>query len=59
MLKEFAPDVSQWTLVPSGGGVFEVEVDDELVYSKRATGRHATLDEVRAAFRARVDGEHR
>jgi selT/selW/selH-like putative selenoprotein len=28
-------------LIPSRGGVFEVTVDGELVYSKAATGRHA------------------
>jgi selT/selW/selH-like putative selenoprotein len=35
-------------LVRSGGGVFEVEVDGELIYSKRATGRHCTEDEILA-----------
>jgi selenoprotein W-related protein len=28
-------------LIPSRGGVFEITVDGELVYSKAATGRHA------------------
>jgi selenoprotein W-related protein len=27
-------------LIPSSGGRFEVTVDDHLVYSKAATGRH-------------------
>ncbi len=35
-------------LVRSGGGVFEVELDGELIYSKRATGRHCTETEVLA-----------
>ena len=30
----------------SSGGRFEVTVDDALVYSKRATGRHAEPGEV-------------
>jgi selenoprotein W-related protein len=29
------------TLIPSGGGVFEVTAGDELIYSKKQTGRHA------------------
>ena len=33
-------------LVESGGGVFEVTVDGQLVYSKKRTGRHADPDEV-------------
>ena len=33
-------------LIPSSGGVFEVEVNGSLVYSKKATGRHAGAGEV-------------
>jgi selenoprotein W-related protein len=33
-------------LIPSKGGVYEVTVDDNLVYSKLATGRHAEYEEV-------------
>lgn len=39
-------------LVPSSGGVFEVEVDGRAVFSKKATGRHAELDEVLKAVRS-------
>lgn len=38
-------------LVPSSGGVFEVSRDGRLIYSKRATGRHAEWEEVRDALR--------
>jgi selenoprotein W-related protein len=33
-------------LIPSSGGVFEVEVNGSLLYSKKATGRHAGTGEV-------------
>jgi selenoprotein W-related protein len=33
-------------IVPSGGGVFEVTVDGDLIYSKKATGRHAEPEEI-------------
>jgi selenoprotein W-related protein len=39
-------------IVPSSGGVFEVEVDGRLVYSKKATGRHADHEEVLRSIRA-------
>lgn len=39
------PDASV-TLLPSGGGVFEVTVDGALVFSKKALGRHAEPGEV-------------
>jgi predicted Rdx family selenoprotein len=37
-------------LIPSGGGVFDVQADDVLVYSKFQTGRHAEHDEVLEAI---------
>ena len=33
-------------LIESGGGVFEVEVDGSLIYSKKATGRFPEHSEV-------------
>lgn len=29
-------------LIPSGNGRFEVTIDDELIYSKAATGKHTS-----------------
>ena len=44
------------TLIPSKGGVFEVTVDSALVYSKKATGRHADPEAVLAEIRAKARG---
>jgi selenoprotein W-related protein len=38
-------------LIPSKGGVFEVAVDGDLVYSKLETGRHAEYAEVAQPIR--------
>ncbi len=40
-------------LVEAAGGVFEVSVDDELIYSKKATGRHPEWEQVRDALKGR------
>ncbi|MDQ3985487.1 MAG: Rdx family protein [Actinomycetota bacterium] len=40
-------------LIPSRGGVFEVVVDEDLVFSKKETGRHAEPDEVLESIRAK------
>lgn len=53
LLGEFQESLEELTLIPSSGGVFEVEVDGDLVYSKKATGRHPEYDEVSDAIRAR------
>jgi selT/selW/selH-like putative selenoprotein len=42
------------TLVKAGGGVFEITIDDELVFSKKKLGRFPTDEEIDAlAHRAR------
>lgn len=45
-IREEFPD-AEVELIESGGGVFEVERDGELVYSKKRTGRHAEWEDVR------------
>ena len=39
--------------MPSKGGVFEVTIDGDLIYSKKASGRHAKAGEVMGLVRAR------
>jgi len=48
-LNQFRSRIREITLVPSDGGRFEVSLNDELVYSKLQTGRHADPAEVLAA----------
>lgn len=50
-IREEFPD-AEVELIESGGGVFEVEKDGELIYSKKRTGRHAEWDEVRDRLRS-------
>jgi selenoprotein W-related protein len=49
-LKQEFPDIDA-RLIPSSGGVFEVELDGHLVFSKKAKGRHAEPGEVVQAVR--------
>ena len=46
ILGKYEHYIDDITVVPSTGGVFEVNVGDELVFSKKELGRHATIDEV-------------
>ena len=48
MKKAFGADVR---LVESGGGVFEVTVDGDLVFSKKSLGRFPEGDEVARRIR--------
>lgn len=38
-------------IIPSSGGVFEVTLDDKLIFSKKELGRFPDKDEVEAIIR--------
>lgn len=50
LLSNYQHIIEGLNLVPSGGGVFEVEVDGDLIYSKKENGRHAEPGEVLELF---------
>ena len=53
-MDKFESSIDRITLIPGGGGVFEVEVDGDLIFSKKALGRHAEIDEVLKRFKAKL-----
>ena len=46
--------IEQIVLIPSGNGRYEVTIDDELVYSKAATGEHTTNENIIQKTRVRL-----
>ena len=52
-LRETWPD-AEVGMIPSGGGVFEVSLDDTLLYSKKQLGRHAQPGEILGLIRAKL-----
>ncbi len=46
ILKQKKTAVAELTLIPSSGGVFEVEVDGNLVFSKKQQGRFPEWSEI-------------
>jgi selenoprotein W-related protein len=54
LLHHYQHVISDLTLVTASSGTFDVEVDGELIYSKKAVGRHAEPGEVLAIFRERI-----
>jgi len=51
LLGEFEQNISRLTLIPSGGGRFEVMLDDRVIYSKAETGLHPDYEAVAAPLR--------
>ena len=50
LLSNYQHVIKELTMAPATGGVFEVEVDGDLIYSKKGTGRHAEPGEVLQLF---------
>ena len=57
ILHDYQHVVSDFSLVTSRGGTFDVEVDGTLIFSKALTGRHANPGEVLGLFRDFVGDE--
>ncbi|RME07512.1 MAG: SelT/SelW/SelH family protein [Anaerolineae bacterium] len=57
LLNKYESHIQELTLIPSDGGRFEVSMDDELIYSKLKTGRHAEVNEILTAVGARISQE--
>jgi selenoprotein W-related protein len=51
LLHDYQHVIAELRLVTGSGGVFEVVVDGEVLYSKKATRRHAEPGEVLDLFR--------
>jgi selenoprotein W-related protein len=55
LLTTFAEEVGSVVLTPDAtGGVFEVRVDDELIWSRKERGRFPDIKEIKQLMRDRI-----
>jgi len=54
LLHDYQHVIDELTVITASGGVFDVEVDGELLFSKKAEGRHANEGEVLERFREQI-----
>lgn len=54
LLMTFESELGEVVLVPSIGGVFEVRVDGEMIWSRKAVGAFPDLAELKRLIRDRV-----
>ncbi|NUL81930.1 MAG: hypothetical protein HUU60_04290 [Armatimonadetes bacterium] len=55
LLSNYGWYIESFEIIPASKGKFEFAIDGELVYSKLATGRHATWDEIRREIDKRLN----
>lgn len=51
LLSEHTNDIEKLSLLPSSGGVFEVKLNDKLIFSKKELDRFPEEDEVEKMVR--------
>ena len=54
LLREFKQDIDSFTLIPSGGGRFEVTIDGDLAFSKLKEGRFPEYEEIQPEIAKRI-----
>ncbi len=54
--REVEAYIRSWQMLPGTGGKFEVVLNGELIFSKKALGRHAEPGEIKALIVAKLDG---
>ena len=46
LLEKYGDEINQLSLIPAGGGVYEVQKDGKLIFSKKTLDRFPELDEI-------------
>ena len=46
LLDKFGTDINSLSMIPSGGGVFEVTKNGSLIYSKKKTGEFPEINKI-------------
>ena len=57
LLTTFEADLQEVALVPGSGGVFEIRLDAETIWSRAGEGRFPEIKELKQRVRDRVDPE--
>lgn len=53
--KELEAQIASLMLIPTSGGKFEITVNNEMIFSKKALGRHAEPGEVYGLVKAKAN----
>lgn len=57
MLTTFSEELGEVALIPGTGGIFEIRLGDELLWSRKDKGRFPEMREIKQMVRDRVDPE--
>lgn len=53
--REIEVYIRSWKMIPGTGGKFELSINGDLLFSKKALGRHAEPGEIRSIILKKLD----
>ncbi len=56
ILKAYEANITSVELIPSSGGAFEIQVDGDLIFSKKELNRHPAAPEIKKLIEAKIPG---
>lgn len=54
LLTTFVNEIGEMVLVPGKGGIFEIKVNDEVIFSRKKEGRFPEMKELKQLVRDRI-----
>jgi selenoprotein W-related protein len=57
LLTTFPTEIAEVALIPGAGGTFDIRLDGELIYSRKAAGGFPELKHLKQLIRDRIDPE--
>ena len=57
VLSTFSLEMSEVTLIPGTGGIFEIRLDDELIWERKRDGGFPDIKQLKQRVRDRIDPE--
>ncbi len=58
LLTTFPAEIGEVAMVPGSGGVFEIRVNDDLIWSRKTEGRFPDIKELKQLVRDRIAPQH-
>ncbi len=57
LLMTFGDDLGEVALIPGSGGIYEIRLEDEVLWNKQQQGRYPEPKEIKQRVRDRIDPE--
>ena len=58
LLTTFPSEIGEVAMIPGSGGIFEIRIDDQLIWSRKEQGRFPEIKELKQLVRDKIAPQH-